>query len=602
MAAIRKIVGEIRLADKGSKPLKSFNTNMNKASKSLGAVPQKTRKASAGFDKMGRSAEKAGKKAKKAGAGLKSFAKGAAGILGVGLFVSGVKNLVSAFKVQEQVEFELEQRLKSTKNAVGLTADEIKNMASALQNVTTAGDEVILSGQNLLLTFTNIGKDVFPEVTETMLNMTAALNLGVINQSTMKTTALLLGKALNDPVKGISALTRVGVKLTESQIKQIKAFGAAGETVKAQKVILKELEVQFGGTARAMAQGTGAFDQLGGIIGDVKEQLGGLIVEVLLPLVPKIKAVVLAIKGFLETKKGIFAIKAAFVLLATVITAIFISSIIAMLAPLATLATFLAGISIPGLISLGVTIFTTVVPALFAMTVALLAPLLPFILIGLAIVALVALFFIFKDKIISLFVATWQFVKDGFFAFIDFMVTGFFQLLDFAKKFGKFFIIAIFPLAAIFFFKDEILAVVKDLISKLTGFLSKIPFIGKLFSKGKAQIEVKGTVKQEAAPEKAVRVAGSGTTGRVKRKVNDALITSGGDVIEFSPGDNILATKTDPRDGGLFKSRATISVQNLIGNLTINAGSGDIGDSIVSQVRSALEMLSTEFAADLGLN
>ena len=74
-------------------------------------------------------------------------------------------------------------------------------------------DEAIQSGENLLLTFTNIrneagkGNDVFNQATETMTDMSVALG------QDMKSRRRQLGKALNDPIKGITALSRVGVSV-----------------------------------------------------------------------------------------------------------------------------------------------------------------------------------------------------------------------------------------------------------------------------------------------------------------------------------------------------------------------------------------------------
>src|ERR1700712_5749455 len=61
------------------------------------------------------------------------------------------------------------------------------------------------------------------------------------------------GKALNDPLKGISALSRAGVTFTQSQQDSIKAMVGANDLLGAQKIILGEVEKQVGGTAKATA-------------------------------------------------------------------------------------------------------------------------------------------------------------------------------------------------------------------------------------------------------------------------------------------------------------------------------------------------------------
>lgn len=69
---------------------------------------------------------------------------------------------VAAYREQEQQELKIQALIKSTGGAAGLTAEEIFKMASAFQEVTTFSDEAILKGQSILLTFTNLGKDIFP--------------------------------------------------------------------------------------------------------------------------------------------------------------------------------------------------------------------------------------------------------------------------------------------------------------------------------------------------------------------------------------------------------------------------------------------------------
>jgi len=179
-----------------------------------------------------------------------------------------IGGLIATYRVQEQAEQKLEAALTSTSHAAGLNASELKNMAAELQKVTTFGDEAIIEAQSLLLTFTKIGKDVFPMATESILNMSTML------KTDLKSSTIMLGKALNDPIAGITALTRSGVQFTEAQKEMIKAQVESGDTSRAQSIILKELETQFGGQARAAAEGTGRFIQLGGALSDVGEAVG----------------------------------------------------------------------------------------------------------------------------------------------------------------------------------------------------------------------------------------------------------------------------------------------------------------------------------------
>jgi hypothetical protein len=186
------------------------------------------------------------------------LAIGAAGIAGATMSINAARDTM---KVQNQ----LAAVLKSTGQAAGLSADDINNHAAALSKLTNFEDDAIVSAQNLLLTFTNIKGPVFQQATETMLDMAAALGTDASGG------AIQLGKALNDPINGITALTRVGVTFTDQQKKQIEEMVKAGKTAEAQKIILKELATEFGGSAKAQLD---PITKLKQSFGELAEQIG----------------------------------------------------------------------------------------------------------------------------------------------------------------------------------------------------------------------------------------------------------------------------------------------------------------------------------------
>lgn len=200
----------------------------------------------------------------------------AAGAAAVGFAVTSVK----AFQESQDVIAQTNAVLKSTGGIAGVTSKQVSDLASSLQNVTKFGDETIQTGENMLLTFTNIGKDIFPQATETMLDMSQALGQDV------KGSAIQLGKALQDPILGVTALRRVGVNFTEEQQEMIEKLVKSGKTLEAQKFILKELQTEFGGSARAAGETFGGkLEILKNKLNDVQETIGGVIVEGLTPLV-----------------------------------------------------------------------------------------------------------------------------------------------------------------------------------------------------------------------------------------------------------------------------------------------------------------------------
>lgn len=166
--------------------------------------------------------------------------------------------------------------IKSTGGAAGMTAQQIADMAGSLSHMTTFSDDAIQSGENLLLTFTGIGKDVFPLATKTLLDMSQAMHTDV------KSSAIELGKALNDPAQGLTVLTRVGVTFTDKQKEMIQQMVAVGNVSGAQKIMLQELQREFGGSAVAAGKTFGGqLTILQQRLSDVKQGIGDALMPIL---------------------------------------------------------------------------------------------------------------------------------------------------------------------------------------------------------------------------------------------------------------------------------------------------------------------------------
>ena len=222
---------------------------------------------------------------KKAG-GLLGGALGKAAAAAGGLFAAKeafdfLGNAVDAARESNKVSAQTEAVIKSTGGAANLTAKQFGDLATAISNKTGVDDEAVQSAENLLATFTNVrngvGKnnDIFSQATSIMVDMGAAMG------TEPKAAAIQLGKALNDPIKGVTALSRVGVTFTDEQKKTIATMVETGKTAEAQKVILAELRKEFGGSAAAQAN---AGDRLKVTLGNLQEDLGNR----LLPIVDKV--------------------------------------------------------------------------------------------------------------------------------------------------------------------------------------------------------------------------------------------------------------------------------------------------------------------------
>ena len=209
--------------------------------------------------------------------------------------------LVKDASESRRVLAETEQAIKATGGAAGISAKEVAALADSLSKKTGIDDEQIQSAENLLLTFKSVrneagkGNDVFNQATKAVLDLSKQFG-------GTEASAVQIGKALNDPIQGVTALTRVGVQFTDQQKEQIKAMVEVGDTLGAQKIILGEINSQVGGQAEAQAT---AAAKLKVVWGNLREELGAR----LLPIVDKV-ATFLADKlpGALDKGTAVFSI------------------------------------------------------------------------------------------------------------------------------------------------------------------------------------------------------------------------------------------------------------------------------------------------------
>jgi hypothetical protein len=177
-----------------------------------------------------------------------------------------VESGIQSFNELQSVQAATAAVIKSTGGIAHVTTQQIRDLSSAGEDLTTIDDKTVQAGANLLLTFTNIrneagkGNDIFNQTVTSLLDMAVTMNKGNVEGIDLKATAIQLGKALNDPVKGITALGKAGITFTEAQKKQIKQLVKTNDLLGAQKIVLGEVKRETGGAAAAQA-GTYAAQQ-----------------------------------------------------------------------------------------------------------------------------------------------------------------------------------------------------------------------------------------------------------------------------------------------------------------------------------------------------
>lgn len=323
----------------------AFTSGLSGAQKTLRKFDRDMQKVAAGFKSVGQS-------------------------LTVGLTLPIVAFGAASMKAAQQSAdafAQVEAALKSMGGASGKTAEELQASAKSLQSMAAIDDDEILRNVTAnLLTFGKVSGPVFDRA------QVAIVDLATRMKMELQPATLLVGKALNDPIKGLTAMGRAGIQFTADQKATIKTLVATGQTAKAQAIILGELERQFGGSAKAAADAN-PYAKLRIAFGELSETIGAKLIPVFLPLIN-------GLTGLLQRFDGLSPAMQNFVIVGGAIAAALGPVLIvigALMSAVGTIAAFMAG---PAAAAFG----------------AFLLPLLP-IIAGVA--ALVAVFMLFRDQI-----------------------------------------------------------------------------------------------------------------------------------------------------------------------------------------------------------
>jgi len=223
---------------------------------------------------------------KQLGAGVRGgFLPSIKGLMGPIAALFAVSAITSFFKSANEHAREAQKVgaltanvIKTTGGVAHVTAGHVEALSASISNMTGIEDAEIGHGANLLLTFKNVrnevgkGANVFDRATA------AAVDLSASGFGDVAGASKMLGKALNDPIKGMTALGRAGVTFSAEQKKQIEGFIKAGDLLSAQKLIMAEVESQVGGAAVAS---TTAADKLSNTFRIFKETIGTALLPVL---------------------------------------------------------------------------------------------------------------------------------------------------------------------------------------------------------------------------------------------------------------------------------------------------------------------------------
>lgn len=260
---------------------------------------------------------------------IKAVGAAFAAYLGAQTIVGFFKSVVEATNEANRIMAQTQAVIQSTGGVAGYTADQIAKLAQEIQNTTPISDEAAQSGINMLLTFTKIGHETLPAATQAMVDMATAMNGGVTpGAEELRGTAIQLGKALQDPILGMTALRRVGVNFNKAQQEMVQNLVESNRLLDAQTFILNELSREFGGSASAQAQTfEGQVQSLNNRLDDLKEGLGRELLPALSFLVESLSGAAGSFSGILlpmrAVASAVIILTALFNELAIIISTVF---------------------------------------------------------------------------------------------------------------------------------------------------------------------------------------------------------------------------------------------------------------------------------------
>ena len=226
-----RLIASIELQDKMSKTLDSVNGR-------LGKLETTTGRAGRGIGFFGNTISTA------LGVGLQRAVSS-----GIGLFTSSLAAGQAGMEKLQVANAQTQAALKSTGGAAGQTAQGIREMSNRLEDLNaTIDDKVIQSAANLLLSFTNIKGKAFEPTLKAALDLNQRLGGG---EEGLQGNLIKVAKAMNDPLKGLGLLARVGVTFSAAEKTQIADLIKHNNLYGAQQIVLSKLSTTVGGSFAA---------------------------------------------------------------------------------------------------------------------------------------------------------------------------------------------------------------------------------------------------------------------------------------------------------------------------------------------------------------
>jgi len=216
---------------------------------------------------------------------LEGVAKAAATAIGVGLglVAAGLGLAVKEAMGAQEALLQLDIALNALGTNAAVGKDALLGYASALQETTRFSDEAVMAAEAILLRFTSIGTEAFPQVLDASADLATGLGID------LSQAAQMLGRAMEDPDLAARSLRQANIMLSDAEVEQLKAMKAVGDAAGVQALILGKVAGAYGGAAEAAGQTFGGqLDILKNRFSDILEQIGGAVLPIIQQLADKL--------------------------------------------------------------------------------------------------------------------------------------------------------------------------------------------------------------------------------------------------------------------------------------------------------------------------